>query len=293
MFDISQATSMLQSLGTSSSVANKTAERSVQNTGTDGQSFFEALQQNLAALATASNKTNGAKPNRLPDQTASNSTTKAEDTSILEPMPPITAPFENFQEFKNWEKGLGNTFAETYKAPDYIRVMGLSLWASDEGAFQRYLFFKNNPQYAVDYESIRNGNLSKYPSDGSTLVKTDLSTMDASTANYYRKNVGTLLLAEGFSMDPTLLKKRMDGNLEGIGDPDWLSNHRWVADRAEASNNRVAYAQAAFIGVDGKGAGNYRLAKYDSATGRIIDVDGRSYDPITGEEELLSRPVRS
>ena len=69
MFDISQATSMLQSLGTSSSVANKTAERSVQNSGAEGQSFFEALQQNLAALAAASNKTNSAKPTRLPDQT--------------------------------------------------------------------------------------------------------------------------------------------------------------------------------------------------------------------------------
>jgi hypothetical protein len=69
-----------------------------------------------------------------------------------------------------------------------------------------------------------------------------------------------------------------------VNDPDWLTNHRWTADGAVASNNRVAYAQADFIGIDGKGAGTYRLAKYDSATGRIIDFDGRSYDPITGEE---------
>lgn len=284
MFDISQATSMLQSLGTSSSVANKTAERSAQNSGAEGQSFFEALQQNLAALTPTSNKMAAAESTPSKAPTVSTSATKAENTSAPEPTAEVTAPFENFQEFKNWEKGLGNTFAEDYKAPDYIRAMGLSLWGGDEGAFKRYMFFKNNPQYAVDYESIRSGNLSKYPTDGSSLVKTDLSTMDASTASYYKKNVGNLLMAEGFSMDPTLLKKRLEGSAEGINDPDWLTNHRWTADGAVASNNRVAYAQADFIGIDGKGAGTYRLAKYDSATGRIIDFDGRSYDPITGEE---------
>ena len=284
MFDISQATSMLQSLGTSSSVANKTAERSVQNSGAEGQSFFEALQQNLAALTPTSNKMAAAESTPSKAPTVSTSATKAENTSAPEPTAEVTAPFENFQEFKNWEKGLGNTFAEDYKAPDYIRAMGLSLWGGDEGAFKRYMFFKNNAQYAVDYESIRSGNLSKYPTDGSSLVKTDLSTMDASTASYYKKNVGNLLMAEGFSMDPTLLKKRLEGSAEGINDPDWLTNHRWTADGAVASNNRVAYAQADFIGIDGKGAGTYRLAKYDSATGRIIDFDGRSYDPITGEE---------
>jgi hypothetical protein len=73
---------------------------------------------------------------------------------------------------------------------------GCPFEGGDEGAFKRYMFFKNNPQYAVDYESIRSGNLSKYPTDGSSLVKTDLSTMDASTASYYKKNVGNLLMPQ-------------------------------------------------------------------------------------------------
>lgn len=285
MLDVSQATSLLQSLGVSSAVANKAVERSAQSAGTDAQSFLKILQTNLTELTASVQSANTASATRTQLQTTAERASPTESTSTTSASAAtVKAPFGNFQEFKAWEKGLGDTFAEDYTPPDYIRMITLALSGGDNEAFGRYMFFKNNPQYAVDYESIRNGNLSKYPTDGSTLVKSDLSKMDTETAAHYRKNHHQLLAAEGFNMDPTLLKKRMEGNTEGISDPEWLTNHRWTATGTIESNNRTMYAQATFIGLDGKGADNYRLAKYDTATGRIIDLDGRSYDPITGEE---------
>lgn len=285
MLDVSQATSLLQSLGVSSSVANKAVERSAQSAGTDAQAFLKILQKNLTELtaSTPPSATTAAAPSPMPT-TASSANPTENTTAAHAAASTVKAPFANFQEFKEWEKGLGGTFAKDYKAPDYVKTIALALSGGESDAFKRYMFFKNNPQYAVDYESIRNGNLSKFPTDGSTLIKSDLSKMDTETAAYYRKNPSQLRSAEGFHMDPTLLKKRMEGNTEGMSDPEWLSNHRWTATGVIESNNRTMYAQATFIGLDGKGADNYRLAKYDAATGRIIDFDGRSYDPITGEE---------
>jgi hypothetical protein len=285
MLDVSQATSLLQSLGVSSSVANKAVERSAQSAGTDAQAFLKILQKNLTELtaSTPPSATTAAAPSAMPT-TASSANPTENTTAAHAAASTVKAPFGNFQEFKEWEKGLGGTFAKDYSPPDYIRMITLCLSGGDQEAFGRYMFFKNNPQYAVDYESIRNGNLSKFPTDGSTLIKSDLSKMDTETAAYYRKNPSQLRSAEGFHMDPTLLKKRMEGDTEGMSDPEWLSNHRWTATGVIESNNRTMYAQATFIGLDGKGADNYRLAKYDTATGRIIDFDGRSYDPVTGKE---------
>lgn len=285
MLDVSQATSLLQSLGISSSVANKAVERSAQSAGTDAQAFLKILQQNLKELtaSTPSSASAGAVPSQL--STGTSSASQAENaTNAAATASTVKAPFGNFQEFKEWEKGLGDTFAKDYKAPDYVKTIALTLSGGDSDAFKRYMFFKNNPQYAVDYESIRDGNLSKFPTDGSTLIKSDLSKMDTETAVYYRKDPSQLRAAEGFNMDPTLLKKRMEGDTQGGNDPEWLTNHKWTATGVIESNNRTMYAQASFIGLDSKGADNYRLAKYDNATGRIIDFDGRSYDPITGEE---------
>ena len=285
MLDVSQATSLLQSLGISSSVANKAVERSAQSAGTDAQAFLKILQQNLKELtaSTPSSASAGAVPSQL--STGTSSASQAENaTNAAATASTVKAPFGNFQEFKEWEKGLGDTFAKDYKAPDYVKTIALTLSGGDSDAFKRYMFFKNNPQYAVDYESIRDGNLSKFPTDGSTLIKSDLSKMDTETAAYYRKDPSQLRAAEGFNMDPTLLKKHMEGDTQGGNDPEWLTNHKWTATGVIEGNNRAMYAQASFIGLDGKDADNYRLAKYDNATGRIIDFDGRSYDPITGEE---------
>lgn len=284
MLNVSQATSMLQSLGVSSSVATKAVERMSQSGSSgDALSFLKELQHTLEELSTTTPQTTSAdstlatKPAQLSSTISLAKDDKASTNSSY-----TKAPFSNFGEFREWEKGLGNTFAKDYEPPDYIRMISLSLAGGDSEAFKRYMFFKNNPQYAVDYESIRNGHLSRFPTDGSTLIKSDLSKMDAETAAYFKNNPNQLLAAEGFSMDPTLLKKRMEGNTEGIGDPEWLTQHRWTADGVVASNNRATYAQAAFIGLDGKGADNYQLAKYN-ANGMIVDLDGQTYDPITGK----------
>ena len=282
MLDVSQVSSLLQSLGVNPSVASKAVERTASKAGTDAQAFLKELQKSLQDLSSASaDKT-------ATTQTASAATTSTAASGTTTDKQSTTttkAPFGSFEEFKTWEKGLGDTFASDYQPPDYIRMIALPLSGGDADAFKRYVFFKNNPQYAVDYESIRNGNLSKFPTDGSTLVKSDLSAMDEKTAAYYKKNPSQLLAAEGFNMDPTLLKKRMEGDTQGMGDPDWLTSHRWTANGVVESNNRVLYAQADYIGLDGKGAGTYRLAKYDTATGNILDLDGRLYDPITGEAQ--------
>lgn len=280
MIDISKATSLLQSLAADRTAATKTTDRAGVNSGTDAKDFVKKLQQSLQEASQSSTQkiptSHSIKPLPTADLDVNNKCTceSGANNKLL---------FGNFEEFQKWEKGLGGTFANDYKPPDYIRLISLSLSGGDSEAFKRYIFFKNNPQYAEDYESIRNGNLSKFPTDGSTLVKTDLSKIDAETAEYYKKNPNQLLAAEGFSMDPTLLKKRMDGDSTGITDPDWLMQHRWTRDGAVASNNRLLYAQSAFIGLDGKGAENYRLAKYDSASGLIVDLDGRRYDPNSGK----------
>lgn len=284
MLNVSQVTSMLQSLGVSSSVAAKAAER-VSNNGNSGNAlnFLEDLQQALENLSTKASNT-------LPQETAQTTKTdlpapskdlQKHDESSAESNT-VTAPFNNFEEFREWEKGLGSTFAKDYKTPDYIRLIRLSLEGGDNDAFKRYVFFKNNPQYAVDYEAIRNGNLSKFPTDGTTLIKSDLSKMDTETATFYKNNHHQLLASEGFSMDPTLLKMRMDGKIDN-GDTDWLTKHRWTENGIVANDNRLTYAQSEFIGLDGKGINNYRLAKYDNTTGMLVDLDGNTYDPVTGQ----------
>ncbi len=282
MLDVSQVSSLLQSLGVNPSVASKAVERTASKAGTDAQAFLKELQKSLQELSPASaDKTTAAQTANAATTPTAASDTAADQQSTTT----AKAPFGSFEEFKAWEKGLGSTFASDYQPPDYIRMISLALTGGDADAFKRYVFFKNNPQYAVDYESIRSGNLSKFPTDSSTLVKSDLSAMDETTAAYYKKNPSQLLAAEGFNMDPTLLKKRMEGDTQGMGDPDWLTSHRWTANGVVESNNRVLYAQADYIGLDGKGAGTYRLAKYDTATGNILDLDGRLYDPITGEAQ--------
>ena len=287
MLDISQVTSLLQSLGVSKSVANKAVQRTAQSSNVDAQSFLEELQQTLKELsANTSQKitSKSEKPQSIEFKTVVSDSSEKKSAEYINSFGQnIEVPFGNFKEFCTWEKKLGNTFAKNYKTPDYIRVLGLSLGGGDADAFKRFLFFKNNPQYAIDYESIRGGNLSSFPTDGSTLIKSDLSKIDKNTADFYKENPSQLRAAEGFNMDPTLLKKRMEGNSEGMGDPDWLTGHRWTPEGVVENNNRVFYAQAKFIGLDGKGEENYRLAKYDLATGRIVDLDGRTYDPLTGE----------
>ena len=75
-------------------------------------------------------------------------------------------------------------------------MMGLARVGGDEEAYKRYLFFKANPQYAEDYANIHQGKKSQFPTDGSTLIKSNLNDMPPDIAEYYRSNPAALRAAE-------------------------------------------------------------------------------------------------
>ena len=300
MLDISQATNLLTSMGVSSTLAARAAERTAQeHSGADPLTFLKELRNTLEALsseAPSSTPGAGADTTAALHKTAYKSTTdlysknaaasEAVGSTSASPTAAPKVPFNNLQEFKQWEKGLGSTFAADYEPPDYVRMHALLLSGGDDTVVGRYMFFKNHPEFAADYESIRSGNLSKFATDGSTLVRSDLAKMPEETAAYYRQNPSALRAAEGFNMDPVLAKMRMAGELEvpaGQTASDWLMDHKWTPDGIVAHDNRLAYANADYIGLDGTGAGTYRRMRLDTATGDIINFDGRIYDPLTGE----------
>lgn len=299
MLDVSQAANLLTSMGVSSALATRAAERTAQNhSDADPLTFLKELRATLeelsaetpsaaagtAAGATSSDKTAYTSTTNLYAKSTTPSAATSSTTTAEKAVAPVH--FKNLEEFKQWEKGLGATFAADYEPPDYIRMHAMVLSGGDDTVVGRYMFFKNHPEFAADYESIRSGNLSKYPTDGSTLVRSDLSKMSEETAAYYRKNPSALLAAEGFNMDPTLARMRMNGEINpptGIDASEWLMSSKWTKEGIVAENNRVAYANADYIGLDGKGAGTYKRSRLDTATGNIINYDGRIYDRLTGE----------
>ncbi|MBV7541871.1 hypothetical protein [Acidovorax sp. sic0104] len=297
MLDVSQATNMLTSMGVSGALAARAAERTAQNhADADPLTFLKELRATLQELSAEVPATDAKAPAAAAASPAdpaykstadrygkAGSSTSAPESSQASA---TKAPFNNLEEFKQWEKGLGSTFAADYEVPDYIRLTATALSGGDDTVVGRYMFFKNNPDFAADYASIRSGELSRFPTDGSTLVKSDLSKMSSETAAYYRNNPDALLAAEGFGMDPTLAKMRMSGEISppaGADATEWLMSNTWTKDGIVAQNNRVAYASGDYIGLDGKGAGTYRLSRFDTATGNLIGPDGAAYDPQTGE----------
>lgn len=293
MLDVSQASSLLQSLGVNATTANQAAARTVEAANSYALNFLQELHDALAAVSSdASPSATAASPSSptipstvdLAQSTGNlNADTTAQDATEGDQDAGTTPPFSSFEEFRQWERGLGKTLAPDYRAPDYLRLIALARQGGEQDAFKRYVFFKNNPQYAHDYEAICDGQLSKFPTDGSSLIKTDLSKLPAEVADYYRKNPATLRAVEGFAMDPTLYKMRMDGDIQGMGDPSWLMTHSWTPDGIVESNNGYLSTLTPFIGMDGKGADNYRLATYSD--GLLVDVDGQRYDPITGQAQ--------
>lgn len=198
----------------------------------------------------------------------------------------VKAPFTDFQSFKTWEHGLGHDLAPDYKVPDYISVIGLSLQGGESEAFQRYVFFNNHPDMAVDYQRIRSGGLSTFPTDGSTLVKSKLSDMPADVAAYYRANPDALRMAEGFNFDPVLSRQQALGKVlvpEGMDTTMWLTQNKWTPTGIVANDNRTSYANADYVGMSGSGAGTYRLAQWDMATAGLRDSNGKVYDPSSGK----------
>ncbi|MFN7857530.1 MAG: hypothetical protein ACK5OA_13320 [Acidovorax sp.] len=298
MLDISQTTNLLTSLGVSGTLAARAAERTAQsNPKADPLTFLSELKNTLEQLAGNAAANPQPAPASAPAQTAGfNATagafTQGVERAATQPVALNTkpasapAPFKNLEEFKAWEKGLGSKFAADYEPPDYIRMSALVMSGGDDTVVGRYLFFKNHPEFAADYASIRNGQRSQFPTDGSTLIKTDMSSMSPEAAAYYKEHPEDLRAAEGFNMDPTLARMRMTGELAapyGVNITEWLTENKWTKDGVVAQNNRLTFANANYIGLDGKGAATYRLARLDVATGNIINFDGRVYDPVTGE----------
>ena len=293
MLDISKATNMLTSLGVSSTLAAKVAKRTAQSQGgTDALAFLKELQTTLKEFSSesaAGSSTASAAATTMASTKPYQSTSalyKAGTEAGEATESTAKAPFNNLTEFRAWEKGLGDTLAEDYEVPDYVRMISTSLSGGDEAVVSRYMFFKNNPEFAADYEAIRSGELSKFPTDGSTLVKSDLSTMPTDTAAYYKEHTAELLGAEGFNMDPTLAKMRMEGKVEipeGANPSEWLMSNKWTANSIVAQDNRTVFAHAPYIGLDGKGSDTYRRTTYDATTNSIIDHEGVAYDPVTGE----------
>jgi hypothetical protein len=181
----------------------------------------------------------------------------------------VATPFTDFNGFKTWESNLGRTFAHNYQPPDYVHMMGLSLGGGEGDA------------------AIHQGELSKFPTDGSTLIKSNLTQMPTEVAEKYRQNPQTLRLAEGLNMDPVLYQQRLDGKLDvpsGVNATEWLMQNKWTASGVVGNNNRSTFATAKYVGLSGSGAENYRMAKYGEGTGQIIDFDGAIYDPTTGQK---------
>lgn len=297
MLDITQTTHLLTSIGVSGTLAARAAERTAQaHPQADPLTFLTELKKTLEQLTGDAAATPQNAPAAAPVQTSgfnatanafTQGTQRAASPTVALNTKPASAPptFNNLEEFKAWEKGLGKTFAADYEPPDYIRMSTMIMNGGEDTVVARYLFFKNHPEFAADYASIRNGKLSQFPTDGSTLVKSDLSSMSPQAAAYYKEHPQDLLAAEGFNMDPTLARMRMTGDLAapyGVNITEWLTENKWTKDGVVAQNNRLTYANADYIGLDGKGATTYRLTRLDLATGNIINFDGRVYDPVTG-----------
>jgi hypothetical protein len=131
MLDISQATNMLTSLGVTSTLAAKTAERTAQkHADADPLTFLKELQATLEQLSTetAQGRTAGttaatttAGQTKPYQPTAALYSESAEETGTTQSA--ATAPFSNLEEFRKWESGLGDTLAADYEPPDYVRVI--------------------------------------------------------------------------------------------------------------------------------------------------------------------------
>ncbi|CAN7521295.1 phage tail tape measure protein [Acidovorax sp. LjRoot74] len=204
----------------------------------------------------------------------------------------------SFDKFKAWYQGLssnGNVAAlqsDSYKVPDWMRVMRLAGDGSDKEMFGTYLNFKNNPTFAKDFEQIMLTGKSSQPTDGSTLVRSDLSKMPADVAEYFRANQNSLLSYEGFGLDPVLgYKLYKDGpgqfglDIKRENFTEWLRTHKWTEGGIVESNNTLTYANAQYQG--------YKLPRWDTSSGNVVDLDGRIYTPEgkflgTASREMMS-----
>ncbi|MBW8465494.1 hypothetical protein [Acidovorax sp.] len=189
----------------------------------------------------------------------------------------------SFEKFKDWYQGLatnanvGALQSAGYQVPDWMRVGGMAGDSTDKELFGSYLYFKNNPQFAKDFEQVMTTGRSSLPTDGSTLVRSDLSKMPADVAAYFQGDRNSLLSYESFGLDPVLAYKLYkDGpeqfglNLSRENFTEWLRTHKWTEGGVVSANNTLDTA---------KGYAGYNLARYDTGTGNIVNLDGSIYSP--------------
>lgn len=203
--------------------------------------------------------------------------------------PAPTAPFNSLDEYKQWEAANVQNgpaqMAAGYEVPDYIRQMGLSRAAGDDGAFKRFLFFKNNPQYAEDYANIHNGQVSRFASDGSTLRRTDMSTLTPEAQALYGSNPGALDMAEGFNFDPNLYASRMNSVAPANNRTNSASYLQQNA--MDAQGNITASNNSAKASEWARNNPNYKVNAYDRVTGGLLD-NGGIYDAVSGQPIFAS-----
>lgn len=189
----------------------------------------------------------------------------------------------SFEKFKDWYQGLatnanvGALQSAGYQVPDWMRVGGMAGDSTDKELFGSYLYFKNNPQFAKDFEQVMTTGRSSLPTDGSTLVRSDLSKMPADVAAYFQSDRNSLLSYESFGLDPVLAYKLYkDGpgqfglDIKRENFTEWLRTHKWTEGGIVESNNTLDTA---------KPYAGYNLTRYDTSTGNIVDLDGRIYSP--------------
>ena len=208
-------------------------------------------------------------------------------------LPASEVPFNSVEEYIEWEKKIkmNAKFNPNYKVPDYIRMAFMI--TGPESAYGRYLFMKNNPQYIKDFENIHSGKLSQHPTDGTTIIKSNVDKMPPEIAKYYRENPDALLASEGFGTDPVLTRMLYTGEItlpKNINKTEWLRTHAWTPNGIIEQNNPVAYSAAGYRGLNGDGG--YLLNRIDPATGKVIETPQWEGSPGLEFEEDKGAAVR-
>lgn len=203
----------------------------------------------------------------------------------------------SFDKFEAWFQGLMTNAptsllqSDSYQVPDWMRMAGFFGTGAQQDTFGTYLYLKNNPQFAQDLQQIMTTGRSSLPTDGSTLVRSDLSKMPTDAAEFFKNDRNSLLSYESFGLDPVLAYKLYkDGpgqfglDIKRENFTEWLRTHKWTEGGIVEANNTLNTA-APYAG--------YKLPRWDTATGNIVDLDGRIYTPEgkflgTASREMMS-----
>ena len=230
-------TNILNSLVSSLSAAAQASAQSEKKGGTSKEAvdiFKSALEDALDTLSKTTSTPAAA--------SSSTAATATADTAATEKASGNVDYYSKFTKAK---------LNPNYKTPDYLKQNGFVLDMNKERLNQ---FLNDNPQYGADFLNITNGGLSKFSTDGSSLVKTDVSALATADRQYFQKNVSELLAYESFGMDPTLAHRAyVTGERAPAGNTmtSYLQTHKWTADGPVESDNAQYYASAKPIGING------------------------------------------